>query len=153
MVGSGSLHTVKRTALVLAGLLGLSLSGCADHADEHATALVKQTRSALAHTALGCAHQDHIQAGQGIADGSCDIRVAGAETTVGIIGADSTSALAARVGHLVVGAGSGNPTMTFVRVNGTVLVGVFDRAIGAAVAAALHGHVVQLQNWAAGGAS
>jgi hypothetical protein len=143
---------VKRFARAPLLLFSVSVAGCADHADTRATALVNQTRSALSHSSLGCAHADHIQVGRGVADGSCDIHVAGADTAVGIIGAASTSALAARVGQLVVGAGSGNSTMTFVRVNGTVLVGVFDRQIGAAVAAELHGHVVQLQNWAAGGA-
>jgi hypothetical protein len=84
---------------------------------------------------------------------SCDIRVAGAETTVGVIAAASTPALAARVGQMVVGAGVGDPVATFVRVNTNLLVGVFDRKVGDAVAAQLHGHVAQLENWAAGGAS
>jgi len=115
--------------------------------------MVKRTRLSLANSPLGCAHQDHIQVDRGVANGSCDIQVAGADTTVSITGADSTSALAARVGQLVVGAGVGNPTITFVRVNHTVLVGVFDREVAAAVAAQLGGHIVQLQNWAAAGAS
>ena len=146
------MRTVRRTLVVPVLLLSLVVAGCTDQADTRATALVKQTRAALAHSPLGCAHEDHIQVEQGVANGSCDIRVAGADTTVGIVGAASLSALAAHVGQLVVGTGAGNPTMTFVRVNSTTLVGVFDRKIGDVVAAELHGHIVQLQNWAAGGA-